>query len=53
MARKKYTAEQIIGGKVIYITSKLMRHANINITAKVYTHETIEDKRQAIEKAFS
>jgi len=34
--------------KDIYITSKLMRHADINVTAKIYVHESIESKRDAI-----
>lgn len=36
----------------IYITSKLIRHASIDITAKVYIHETIDFKRDAIDKAL-
>jgi integrase len=37
----------------IYITSKLMRHSNISTTSKVYVHEDIGTKRDAIAAAFS
>ncbi len=34
--------------KDIYITSKLMRHSDINVTAKIYVHESMDAKREAI-----
>lgn len=37
----------------IYITSKLMRHSDINVTAKVYVHESMDTKRDAIMKIFN
>ena len=38
--------------KDIYVTSKLMRHSSIEITAKIYVHESMDTKREALEKAF-
>ena len=38
--------------KDIYITSKLMRHSDINVTAKIYVHESMDAKRDAIRKIF-
>ena len=32
----------------IYITSKLMRHSDIKITAKTYVHETMATKHAAL-----
>ncbi len=38
--------------KDIYITSKLMRHTDINVTAKIYVHESLDTKRTAIISVF-
>lgn len=35
--------------KDIYITSKLMRHSSIDITAKIYVHESMDTKRKALD----
>jgi integrase len=37
----------------IYITSKLMRHASVDITAKVYVHETVDMRRSGAETMFA
>jgi integrase len=34
----------------IYITSKMMRHTDISVTAKIYVHEQMDTKREAVEK---
>ena len=38
--------------KDIYITSKMMRHSDIKITAKTYIHEQIDIKRKAVGKVL-
>lgn len=39
--------------KDIHITSKLMRHANVQTTSRIYVHESISTKRDALNKTFT
>jgi integrase len=38
--------------KDIYITSKLMRHSDVKITANIYVHEKMDTKRKALGKVL-